>query len=248
MSTSENSDSPLSRVMRNTRSMRPFSSSASCMVDLDAVSWLVAWLSSPLPTDGSTTGSEINKWVSTLCNLTNCSRAGRCGSNLKVSYTMKVTKKKLSIYMYYEIVLKWTPQNTFDDESTFVQVMAWCLEAPSHYLSQCWLRFTSPYIIISPQWVKQWSSTSIMIKHYVCILPPMKNSHTGEIFTHELSRSATPMGAVLTYPAPGSPVTCKRPRTPRHGPHWGTEPWKDCLLASLHSWHSVVLEIGKGGP
>ena len=30
------------------------------------------------------------------------------------------------------------PQNTFDDESTFVQVMAWCLTAPSHYLSQCW--------------------------------------------------------------------------------------------------------------
>ena len=28
-------------------------------------------------------------------------------------------------------------QNTFDEESTLVQVMAWCRHATSHYLSQC---------------------------------------------------------------------------------------------------------------
>ena len=36
-----------------------------------------------------------------------------------------------------EIVLSWRPQNTFDDKSTMVQVMAWCHQATSHYLCQC---------------------------------------------------------------------------------------------------------------
>ena len=37
-----------------------------------------------------------------------------------------------------EIGVRWVPQNTSDDESTLVQVMAWCRQATSHYLSQCW--------------------------------------------------------------------------------------------------------------
>ena len=40
-----------------------------------------------------------------------------------------------------------------DDQSTLVQVMAWCHQATSHYLSQCWLRSLSPYGITRPQWV-----------------------------------------------------------------------------------------------
>ena len=31
--------------------------------------------------------------------------------------------------------------------------MAWCRQATSHYLHQCWPRSTSPYGVISPQWV-----------------------------------------------------------------------------------------------
>ena len=34
---------------------------------------------------------------------------------------------------------------TFDDKSTLVQVMAWCRQAPSHYLNQCWPISMSPY-------------------------------------------------------------------------------------------------------
>ena len=34
-----------------------------------------------------------------------------------------------------ELLLGWT-----DDKSTLVQVMAWCWQATSHYLSQCWPR------------------------------------------------------------------------------------------------------------
>ena len=33
------------------------------------------------------------------------------------------------------------PQSFFDGKSSLVQVMAWCLTAPSHYLNQWWPRF-----------------------------------------------------------------------------------------------------------
>ena len=53
-----------------------------------------------------------------------------------------------------EIVLTWTPQDLTDDKSTLVQVMAWCCQTTSHYLSQCWHSSLSPYGITRPQWVK----------------------------------------------------------------------------------------------
>ena len=40
-----------------------------------------------------------------------------------------------------------------DDKSTLVQVMAWCRQATSHYLSQCWPRSMSPHGVTRPQWV-----------------------------------------------------------------------------------------------
>ena len=40
-----------------------------------------------------------------------------------------------------------------DDQSTLVQVMAWCLQATNHYLSQCWPRSLPPYGVTRPQWV-----------------------------------------------------------------------------------------------
>ena len=42
----------------------------------------------------------------------------------------------------------------FTDKSTLFQVMAWCCQATSHYLSQCWLSSLSPYGVARPQWVK----------------------------------------------------------------------------------------------
>ena len=36
---------------------------------------------------------------------------------------------------------------------TLVQVLAWCRQATSHYLSQCWPRSMLPYGITRPQWV-----------------------------------------------------------------------------------------------
>ena len=50
------------------------------------------------------------------------------------------------------------PQNPVDDKSVLVQVMAWCLQATSHYLSQGWPRSKSSYGITKPQWVNHFSS------------------------------------------------------------------------------------------
>ena len=54
-----------------------------------------------------------------------------------------------------EIALRSMPQNPSDDKSTLVQVMAWCRQAASHYLSQCCPKSLSPYGVTRPQWVKQ---------------------------------------------------------------------------------------------
>ena len=51
-----------------------------------------------------------------------------------------------------KIALRWMPLDLNDDKSTLVQVMAWCRQATSHYLSQCWPTFMSPYSVTRPQW------------------------------------------------------------------------------------------------
>ena len=41
--------------------------------------------------------------------------------------------------------LRWMPQGLTDDKATLVQVISWCRQATSHYLSQCWLSSLLPY-------------------------------------------------------------------------------------------------------
>ena len=53
----------------------------------------------------------------------------------------------------HDHALRWMPQDLTDDKSTLVQVMAWCRQATSHYLSQCWLSPLSPNGVARPQWV-----------------------------------------------------------------------------------------------
>ena len=54
---------------------------------------------------------------------------------------------------FCETALRWMSLDLTDDKSTLVQVMAWCHQATSHYMSQCWLRSLSPYGITRPEWV-----------------------------------------------------------------------------------------------
>ena len=58
----------------------------------------------------------------------------------------------------HDNALQWMPKNLTDDKSTLIQVMAWCRQATSHYLSQCWLSFLSPYGVTRPQWINTASS------------------------------------------------------------------------------------------
>ena len=70
----------------------------------------------------------------------------------KVNFPANFSDWKQSISC--KIVLKWIPMDLTDCKSTLVQVMAWCRQATSHCLSQCWPRFMSPYGVTRPQWVK----------------------------------------------------------------------------------------------
>ena len=57
-----------------------------------------------------------------------------------------------------EIVLILLSLDFIDDQSTLVQVMVWCRQATSHYLSQCWPRSLSPHGVTRPQCVNMYMS------------------------------------------------------------------------------------------
>ena len=75
-----------------------------------------------------------------------------------------------------------------DDKSTLVQVMAWCRQATSHYLSQCWPRSLWPYGVTKPQWVNWqhhnvWWLSVVLISCYHATLYMVPNI----ILYHELA-------------------------------------------------------------
>ena len=85
-------------------------------------------------------------------SLINSLAPGRSACN----FENVVFKLALLIYIFkssYDNVARWIPQELTDDKSTLVQVMAWCRQATSHYLTQCWPRSLSPYDVTRPQWV-----------------------------------------------------------------------------------------------
>ena len=54
----------------------------------------------------------------------------------------------------HEIDLRWVSYNPIEDNSTLVQAMAWCHQAPSHCQGQCRIRYMLLYGMTWPQWVK----------------------------------------------------------------------------------------------
>ena len=69
-----------------------------------------------------------------------------------------ILKMQFSIWLYLEIFfckyVQMHASNLTDNKWALVQVMAWCRQAISHYLSQCWPRAMSPYGVTGLQWVK----------------------------------------------------------------------------------------------
>ena len=69
---------------------------------------------------------------------------------------------KFSNFLFLSCILffRWMPWNPTDEKSKLVQVMVWCRQATSHYLSLCWPTSLSPYVVIRTHWVKTVEHTS----------------------------------------------------------------------------------------
>ena len=67
---------------------------------------------------------------------------------------LKLTPQYRSLGIRCEIDVRLKARNLTNDKLILVQAMAWCRQAASHYLSQCWPRSVSPYGVTMPRWVK----------------------------------------------------------------------------------------------
>ena len=74
---------------------------------------------------------------------------GRLERNLSYIYaTFKLILQIDDWGFYCKIALRWFSLDLTDGKSTLVQLMAWCQQEISHYLSQCW-----------PSDMSQWGTT-----------------------------------------------------------------------------------------
>ena len=92
-------------------------------------------------------------WVIYSSEIINSLAPGRS----RCSFENVVFKLGLLICIFkssYDNIVRWISQE-LTYKSTLVQVMAWCRQATSHYLSQCWPRSMLPYGVTRPQWVKK---------------------------------------------------------------------------------------------
>ena len=87
-----------------------------------------------------------------------------------------------------EIALIWMSLDFVDDQSTLVQVMAWCHQATSHYLNQYWPRSLSPYGVTRPQRVNSlrpsdasWRQAIIWTNAGILLIGPWRKNFS-EIF------------------------------------------------------------------
>ena len=67
---------------------------------------------------------------------------------------LKLILVTAALGIFCETTLRWMSLDLTDDKSILVQVMAWCHQATSHYLSQRWPRSLTPYDVTRPQWLK----------------------------------------------------------------------------------------------
>ena len=114
-----------------------------------------------------------NVFESVICIMSNILFSPQCVNSLTPGGFVK--KIRFVIFklilvtngwgIYCEIALRWISMNPTEDMSILVQVMAWCRQATSHYLSECWPRSLSPYGVTRPQWVKIWTEEMQVLPH-----------------------------------------------------------------------------------
>ena len=93
--------------------------------------------------------SHLSKQLCWYSNILNSLASERFGSNFTIVFFKFISWIDILI-ISCKIGLR--SQNPIDDKSKLVQVMAWHLAAPSHYLNQCWRSSMTPYGITSPQY------------------------------------------------------------------------------------------------
>ena len=97
-------------------------------------------------------GNILLHWTSLFGRLTVIA-PGRCSCNIWL-LIFKLISRRYILNISHEIALRWMPRlRPHWWFSTLVQVMAWCLMAPSHYLNQCCPISMLPYGIPKPQGV-----------------------------------------------------------------------------------------------
>ena len=75
----------------------------------------------------------------------------KCSNDFTNMIFKHITEGRFSTHCV--TALRWMPKILINDTATLVLVMAWCCQATSHYLSQCWPTSMSPYGIRNPQWL-----------------------------------------------------------------------------------------------
>ena len=84
---------------------------------------------------------------------------GRCGSNSKHIVCFSNSLYTIVTWVFAVKLLSGECCRTsLMWKSALVQVMAWCRQATSHYLGQCWFRSVLPYDITRPQWINSCTS------------------------------------------------------------------------------------------
>ena len=161
--------------------------------------------------------------------------SGRSGCNFKsVIFTLVLL---IGIFKSStDNAINWMPQDFTDDKSTLVQVMAWCCQATSHYLSQCWPRSLSPYDVTRPQWVK-WLTRI------------MKNAPSISFASDQAATrqsAASHVCSTFTYPRQGCDpwlITGKRWRTCVSQVNWSIIGSYNCLSPV---WCLAIIRINTG--
>ena len=88
-----------------------------------------------LPRHSHTMAASIDCRVLKTNDTINSLVPVRCSNNFK-SIIFKLTIQNSTLGTHSKIILRWMPKNLTSERSTLVQVMAWCCQAPSHYLSR----------------------------------------------------------------------------------------------------------------
>ena len=126
------------------------------------------------------------------------------------------------------------PEDRVDSESALIEVMAWCRQASSHYLNQCWPIYPTPYGVIDPQWFH-------CLRKYKEITFLSSSARVIEIISHRRQRSIynTQLKAWTQVAWWCNELVYKQSRSPgpfchsQHGLPVNVSPLRSCYLLVL---------------